>query len=392
MNHHTILLSAALLGAAALAAGTPVAEFPGVIPGKNGQWSFEPSRPQGGMTYNPFEGYYPDKGGKLVSPLISLPKNPGEGRYYRMEFEAQAPECSFAAIDFFTADGKKLPDNYDVVYPGMRQKYDRVFYAMPSVAAIRVFFQSQKGIQAWNLKITECTADFAAEYCDRVYQALPALKFSASPATGIDRLPKTRAALETGKKIRIVLLGDSIMQDLFHSQFHALLARKYPKAKMEFVISMRGSTGCWFYCQEQNFREYVTAAKPDLLLIGGISNYKKGQTPDGTEAIALVAERARKELGCEVGLLTAALSIDSRTTGQPAAYDPAKDSFALAHTDLQGLRTLAEHEHYAFFDLTTPCYTWLFASGLPKGFYSRDAVHSGEKGKQVIGRALLGGL
>lgn len=35
-------------------------------------WKFIPAEPENGMTYNPFEGYYPDKGGKLVSPRIGL--------------------------------------------------------------------------------------------------------------------------------------------------------------------------------------------------------------------------------------------------------------------------------------------------------------------------------
>ena len=35
---------------------------------------------------------------------------------------------------------------------------------------------------------------------------------------------------------------------------------------------------------------------------------------------------------------------------------------------------------------------WLFGSGLPFEWYSRDAVHSGECGKQIIGRTLLGYL
>ena len=37
-----------------------------------------------------------------------------------------------------------------------------------------------------------------------------------------------------------------------------------------------------------------------------------------------------------------------------------------------------------------PCYTWLFGSGLPFEWYSRDTVHSGELGKQIIGRVMLG--
>ncbi len=37
----------------------------------------------------------------------------------------------------------------------------------------------------------------------------------------------------------------------------------------------------------------------------------------------------------------------------------------------------------------TPNYKWLYASGKPFEFYSRDAVHSGELGKQIIGRTMM---
>ena len=48
------------------------------------------------------------------------------------------------------------------------------------------------------------------------------------------------------------------------------------------------------------------------------------------------------------------------------------------------------HRAIPWWDETTPCYTWLFGSGLPFEWYSRDAVHSGEYGKQIIGRIMLG--
>ena len=36
-----------------------------------------------------------------------------------------------------------------------------------------------------------------------------------------------------------------------------------------------------------------------------------------------------------------------------------------------------------------PAYDWLFKTGLPSEFYSRDYVHSGEFGKQLIARIAL---
>ena len=50
---------------------------------------------------------------------------------------------------------------------------------------------------------------------------------------------------------------------------------------------------------------------------------------------------------------------------------------------------MARRNRVAFWDLSTPTYTWLYASGTPHEWYSRDYVHSGERGKQVIGRALM---
>ena len=46
----------------------------GLVTDKTPGWRFEASGAKGGETFNPLEGWYPDKGGKLVSPRIPLPK------------------------------------------------------------------------------------------------------------------------------------------------------------------------------------------------------------------------------------------------------------------------------------------------------------------------------
>ena len=68
------------------------------------------------------------------------------------------------------------------------------------------------------------------------------------------------------------------------------------------------------------------------------------------------------------------------------------DALAGGRFEHDKLRDLCEREEMQWWDATTPCYTWLFGSGLPFEWYSRDAVHSGECGKQIIGRTLLGYL
>ncbi len=391
----TLCFAAAAMTAGMLSA-TPLVQYEGALTDKLPGWTFKASKPKNGMTYNPFEGYYPDKGGKLSSKRVKLDKKPGEAAYYRIRFDAQAPERAYQGVDFFDAEGNLLPDCYDVVYPGARQSYERVVYAMPAVDSVELFFQSTSGVQAWNLSVERVTDKEAAAYCDRISSALPKLDFKA-PSGSMKLLPKTLAAMKNGTPWNVVLLGDSIMQDTFHSQFHSLFKREFPKSNFTWNISMRGGTGCWLYCQADQFKKYVLDRKPDLLIIGGISNYNRKFNPTGTEAMEIVVRAAKEYLGCEVLILTAALSVDTRPHDKKnlsapipkQAWKYENDAHVKAGYDSKALPEMAKRNNVAIWDMSTPTYTWLWASGLPFEFYSRDRVHSGEKGKQIIGRTLL---
>lgn len=63
-------------------------EANGLVTEKTAGWRFEASKAKGGKAFNPSEGWYPDKGGKLVSPRIAIPK---AGAYYRLSFTGYAP-------------------------------------------------------------------------------------------------------------------------------------------------------------------------------------------------------------------------------------------------------------------------------------------------------------
>ena len=396
MMKRKLCFAAFMMASGLLSAAAPLVRFDGALTDKLPGWKFKASNPKNGMTYNPFEGYYPDKGGKLSSNRIRLDKKPGESAYYRIRFDARAPERAYQGVDFFDAAGNLLPDCYDVVYPGEKQSYDRVVYAMPSVDSMEVFFQSTRGVEAWNLRVERVDAAEGAAYCDRVYSTLPRLDFKA-PADAMKLLPKTRAAMENGTPWNVVLLGDSIMQDTFHSQFHALFKREFPNSNFTWNISMRGGTGCWLYCQADQFKHYVLDRKPDLLIIGGISNYNRKYSPTGTEAMEIVVRAAKEYLNCEVLLLSAALSVDTRPRDakNPSAPIPKqnwsydRDAHLQRCWDRTGLAAMAKRNQVACWDMSTPTYSWLWSSGQPFEFFSRDNVHSGEKGKQVIGRTLL---
>ena len=388
----TILAVAAVVADAAH--GAALLEADGLVTEKSAGWRFEASGAKGGAAFNPLEGWFPDKGGKLVSPRIDIPK---AGAYYKLSFTGSAPVRSYETVAFYDAAGNMIADNYDVIYEGEGKRYARVVFAQEGVKAAEVFFQSPKGCTVSDVEFEPVTPEDAAKWCDSVYAKLPPLDFAPVQAK---LPPKTLDALKTGKPWRILMLGDSIMQDTFHSQFHALVKRAYPKSDVTWLVSVRGSTGCWYYCEPENFRKYVADYKPDCVFIGGNSGWIHPEMPlNGGPAIASVARRVNAELGAEVVVMTPTLAIDLRVpkgTERGTAVAPSKfDHAALGDraydaAAAEELKAICAKNGWPLWDMFTPAYDWLFKTGLPSEFYSRDYVHSGELGKQIIGRIALG--
>jgi len=400
----TILAAGAAVAAIA-AQGAAMLECGGLVTGKAAGWRFEASGAKGGQTFNPLEGWYPDKGGKLISPRVAIPKT---GAYYKLSFTGFAPVRSYETVAFYDAAGNMIADNYDVIYGGEvgvqsssnLQHYERVVFAQEGVKEAEVFFQSPKGCTVRDVKLEPATVEEAAKWCDSVYAKLPPLNF-APKGNPLALAPKTLDALKTGKPWRILMLGDSIMQDTFHSQFHALVKRAYPKSEVTWLVSVRGSTGCWYYCEPENFKKYVADYKPDCVFIGGISGWIHPEMPlNGGPAIESVAKRVNGELGAEVVVMTPTLAIDWRvpkgtalgTAVSPSAFDHAALGDKAWKYDAQAaeeLKVICSKNGWPLWDMFNPAYDWLFKTGLPSEFYGRDYVHSGELGKQLIARIAL---
>ena len=105
---------------------------------------------------------------------------------------------------------------------------------------------------------------------DAIYSHMDQLDY-APPTDRWRNLDRTMRRLREGGTLRIVMLGDSIIGDTSSSMFDLLLGRLYPKCTIEKITSVRGSTGCWWYKLDHHVEEYVLSHKPDLLMIGGIS-------------------------------------------------------------------------------------------------------------------------
>ena len=371
--------------------------YDGEITGATPGWELLQSE-EGKMVHVPFEGSYESKGGRIQSPVFKLDKEPGEPAYYNLKFRARTTGQCYWWVDFLDAQGNPLPDVNSAVYPNSAtDDYNQMLYVQAAAVSMRLAFQSKNGVNVRDILVRKATPAEAAQWGDDLYATLPPLQFQP-PANSFTLLPKTAEALKSGKPWRIVMLGDSIQNDSFNSVFQALLKRDFPQSNLDFVISVRGSTGCWYYKEPEHFAEYVAKYKPDLLLIGGISNVR--HNVDSVEHamgnIAQVIDHAR-ELGCEIALLSPPHSVDWRPFDKenPDAALPAM-TWTEDTPDPQGskrllwtpYRDLAAKEKIAFWNITVPTMDYLAQSGKPHDYFNRDYVHNNDRGKQIIGRTL----
>ena len=220
------------------------------------------------------------------------------------------------------------------------------------------------------------------ERIEAVYAAMEPVRY-VPPADRWIHLARTRTRLREGGELRIVMLGDSIVNDTSSSRYELLLERMYPKCRIVKITSVRGSTGCWWYKEENRVEEWVLRHRPDLLMIGGISQR------DDTESIREVLRQVRARAP-EVEVLL--------MTGAFGAMDPRKDKAWTPEVDPVGtgyrtrLMKLASEERCGFLDMTGPWGSYIRASEKGLGWFKRDPVHANERGFQILGRILAAHL
>jgi lysophospholipase L1-like esterase len=213
---------------------------------------------------------------------------------------------------------------------------------------------------------------------DAIYAAMDPLQYQP-PAGRFANIPRTMRILRDGGTLRMVLLGDSIMGNTSGSSFELLLMRDYPRCKIIKIASLRSSTGCKYYCQENRVENYVLRHNPDLLVIGGISN------GGDAEAVRSVIRQVRaRKPDTEVLLLTPVFGSprDEHIRTYTREIDTQTSNFR------RNLQRVAAEEKCAFFDMTGPWWAYIQASGKTYGWFMGDAVHANQRGCQIIGRLL----
>jgi len=222
------------------------------------------------------------------------------------------------------------------------------------------------------------TPERSLEQIAMIQAEMPSGSFIAPP-NDWTQLHRARRILTEGGTLRLLALGDSIVNDTMRSGWVAKVSEAYPRANIQATVYVRGRGGCQHYKEEDRIRKNVLPRRPDLVFIGGISQRD-------IASIREVIHQLREGLP-EVEILLG--------TGTFGSVDP-RDADALAKAPHSGsgaygeaLRKLAAEERCAFIDMTTPWADNIKSSKLHPHLFYRDAVHANEHGEQILAKTLM---
>lgn len=200
-----------------------------------------------------------------------------------------------------------------------------------------------------------------------------------TPANDWTNLQHTRKILTEGGELRLLALGDSIVNDTMRSGWVAKLQEGYPKANIKATVYVRGGGGCQHYKEEGRIQKNVLPRNPNLVLIGGISQ-------KDIESIRDVIHQLRASLP-EIEILLFTGAFGTTDPRDPEALSKATYSGSGAYG--QALKKLASEEKCAYLDLTSPWAEYIRSAKVHPHLFYRDAVHANEFGEQILAKIML---
>jgi len=199
------------------------------------------------------------------------------------------------------------------------------------------------------------------------------------PSRDWQHLQRTQRILTTGGELRLLAMGDSIVNDTMRSGWVAKLREAYPKANIQGTVYVRGGGGCQHYKAEDRIAKHVFPRKPDLVFIGGISQ-------QDIESIREVIHQLRAALPA-VEILLATGTFGTTDPRNPAALAKAAHSGTGAYG--AALKKLAQQERCAYLDMTTPWAEYIRSSKVHPHLFYRDVVHANEYGEQILAKIMM---
>ncbi|HOJ40247.1 MAG TPA: SGNH/GDSL hydrolase family protein [bacterium] len=288
---------------------------------------------------------------------------------YQVRYWLKCGRNSYAAAIFYDRDGRELPsDHYTGADPSATwQERKLCFLAKAEASQAKVRFRClSEPLLVDEVEISQVAEAQVLTWLDDIYSTMPALACRV-PAEGVKPLAHFLKKLKGTGRLRIVLVGDSVVNDISNSFFHLLLQRHFPQIRIEVVSATKSGGNCAYYGQDQPLSQHILLFQPDLVMVGGISH------GGNTEAIRQLVEKVTQVSQADILLLTGAFITPERQRGSDYP---------------ERLRLLASQLGTGFLDTETIWSEYVALSGHPADWFLRDSHHANERGKQVIARLL----
>ncbi len=316
-------------------------------------------------------------GGGWLSP--HFPATPGA--LFHVQFRSRAEHKAYWGLNSFDATGEQIPGS---VCSGTYASDDWVenhFVAFTPVHAngkSRLIFWPIKGAyRIDDVRVTPCTKKEGLAYVDQLYKQLPPIQYEP-PAKRWEGLPQTFAKLRAGKPICIVVIGDSVANDLANSLFQLLVERDHKGTPVKLVNAVVGSAGAGYFLEGDRLKQHVVRFKPDLVIMTGISH---GHKVEPVRQLAAAVGKA-----CPADFLFAT---DQQV--HPRYWDQRQDRPRQIPPKRtagfrEGVRAAGAADGFAVFDLGGAWDEYILKSAKPVEWYRRDGHHNNDRGKQILAR------
>lgn len=330
-------------------------------------------------TNDPSSGAVVVQQGRLESPAFSV--NPLQ--YYRVQMRVKASAKAMWAFTFYDDAGEVLlADHYSSIDPSDDfQSYGYYVQSKANAAQAEFWIQPATGqmVSLSEVRVTPAkSSQEVKQWIDSVYQTIPPVSYTPPP-NRFQHLDKTMAALRNGEKIRVVMLGNSIINDTGNSAWELLVEEMYPGADLEVITSVRGGTGCTYYQHNNRVDTFVVQYQPDLLMIGGISH------GNDTAAMHNVIRqvRERMEPAPEIMVMSGPVGRGGDPRANPKfSVEPQEGDFRLE------LAQMTADAQVNYFDMKSAWGAYLEQTQQPYDYFLRDPVHANARGRQVLARLL----
>jgi hypothetical protein len=360
--------------------------------------------------------------GEWVSP--EAPAEPLQ--WYRMSFRSKVAEASQesagkseleCAVNFRS---ERAEGHRSIVMPLLRphdgwEKSEFRFrgYPFPDAlgnfrpAFMQVRFYSEEAVAVCvdDVRVEEATVTEVGIWADRFYAQLPSRLSYRGKETRWKRLTGTMERLRNHQRLRIVFIGDDVVESLARVPVDIFLQRLYPGSVVE-IVPMTEVVSEFGRISETIVKALV-GLRPDLLIVGGVSNN------DDFPALQMIVDQVRANNAAgrrraEILLLSKGWKSggqdaeEMRFTSDMRELDQEVERNAAVPDDIRGrlLRFAAANE-VEFLDVMGVVSEFIFGpaahasegrqtgpDGVPYTFRKRDWLPGDESGWHLVGRIL----